>query len=372
MHVFKSLTLYAGLWDSPHFRQSLHDHEESLQLTAREMRDFEAQCRHVLTLARKLSDAYLPVSIAQSAYSARTSEGDCMRNAANGRTQVDQAIGQRKQKCKESIDQAERRFFKPLGDLRERIKYVLSTEKSRFERASERFYAEQARNLAKSTMKVASFEEFDRSLTMETRKFHIAAQRYACQLQCIGKRIKFDFVESAGAFLDALFSSFHEDNALRGKIKPFLDKLKADIRFVEARLSLRESSSTRLEMAYLSGMNKTVLNRRPKNDMIKEAYVYVPTKRMGLKLLPTAWRRHYAVYSKETRVLTLVPVNTESLQGMREVLKLSRSFKVISAQSTTAANRRFCIDVTSANGTTTVIQAVTQEDYRDLLDCINP
>ncbi|KAH7713875.1 Protein T04C9.1 a [Aphelenchoides avenae] len=216
-------------------------------------------------------------------------------------------MGEFEQRRTEGIDQAERLYFEPLGDLRHRIKYILSTEKSRFEQSSKRFYAEQARNLAKST-------ELDRILSLEARKFHVAALRYVCQLQYVGERIKFKLIESVGAFLSALFSSLLYDNELHGKVKPFLDNLKADIRLVKARLSLTGSTTSRLKTACLSGEDKTLQNLRPNTDMIKEAYVYVPTKTAGLKLLPTAWRRHYAVYSKETRVLTLVPANTENLR----------------------------------------------------------
>lgn len=90
----------------------------------------------------------------------------------------------------------------------------------------------------------ASFEELDRILSMEARKFHAAATRFVCQLQCVGERIQFEFIEFLGAFLDALFLSVLKDNDLHGKVKPFLDNLKSDIHLMKTRLSLTECSKS--------------------------------------------------------------------------------------------------------------------------------
>uniref|UniRef100_A0AC35TRV9 PH domain-containing protein n=1 Tax=Rhabditophanes sp. KR3021 TaxID=114890 RepID=A0AC35TRV9_9BILA len=107
------------------------------------------------------------------------------------------------------------------------------------------------------------------------------------------------------------------------------------------------------------------------NSNIKQGYVYMQEKSkipkgIGRDVLSRTWTKYYCVYSKETRIFTMIPVNRALDQS------ISFKLKTCTRRASDSIDKRFCFDlVAEERPEVMTFQALSEEDRRQWLDAMD-
>ncbi|KAH7707204.1 Protein T04C9.1 a [Aphelenchoides avenae] len=376
MRELKQIELSEAFADSPFFRRTLCDHEMSLGNVARQIEATEALVRKLIKEAIRLYKGNIRLSRRVNAFEIVTTHPICGANIEQDFEKASAEIEKNEQKRKEGIDSAVMFYLRPLRDLRERINYILRKEAKEFEAASERYYTALKKNLAIDPRRSTDVKLSDACVAGKQRKFHIAAMQYVWQLQCVGEHIKVDFVEIVNEFVGSWMSEYSTEQSVVDSLKPALGDIHENVEAMKNRLDLLETKAARTKEAYLCTMAPNSMRSLPaSNSATKEGYVFVQNaflRRFDCRFsnrLSVAWSRQYAIFSKETHILTLIPASLSNANTFKETVEATESYKLFSCCPSTRTDRRFCFDVTVGNNSQSItIQAVSDEDFRCWMD----
>ncbi|KAK0417114.1 hypothetical protein QR680_012838 [Steinernema hermaphroditum] len=292
------------------------------------------------------------------------------------------------------IEDAETLYIDPLRKFRvERIGRTLQEEKKKYEKESTRFYANLEKYLHLSTVRKNDFREADAQLGLQQRAFCQASLQYVAEIQAVQERMKFEFVETLSSFLYSWLTFYHVGHVIHEDFKPFLDGVQVKVQKAKENFETTQAEAEVLKQKILASHIKNAVfpsnessgnhvalpsPSRPSNSNIKQGYMFVQEKSKISKtitrdVLRPTWTKYYCVYSKETRIFTMIPVSSKT--DMKCALEQSVSFKLKSCtrRASDSIDKRFCFDVVADDrpGDVMTFQALSEEDRRQWLEALD-
>uniref|UniRef100_A0AAF5DE37 Rho GTPase-activating protein 26 n=1 Tax=Strongyloides stercoralis TaxID=6248 RepID=A0AAF5DE37_STRER len=404
--VLKPLEFSDCLADSPWFQQNLHEHEQALEDARKSIKTVEVQFVELVECIKKLSAAQR--AFAKSLCDLKietvgTTQTDDERAIANCLKDFGRRIKEVEDHRTKLIEDAEACYI-PLRKFRlDKIGKVVNEEKKKYEKESQRFYASLEKYLHLSTVRKNDFREADAQLGLQQRNFGDASLQYVAEIQAVQERMKFELVETLGSFLYSWLTFYHVGHVIQEDFKPFLDGIQIKVQKAKENFRQTKEETEELKKKMLnsfirnavfpsssnsSGNNNNNnssnggfindLMSKPTNSNIKQGYVYLQEKSkipkgIGRDVLPRNWTKYYCVYQKETRIFTMIPVNSTVKTDMKGALEQSVSFKLKSCirRASDSIDKRFCFDLISDERDTMTFQALSEEDRRQWLDAMD-
>ncbi|KAK5982917.1 Rho GTPase-activating protein 26 [Trichostrongylus colubriformis] len=304
--VLKPLEFSECLADTPWFRQNLHEHEVALEDAYKSIKNIETQCRELISCTRKLSLAQRAFAKTLTEFKIETvgtTQTDDERVIGNCLREFGKLINQVEEERTKILNEAESHYLEPLKKFRvEAIGRTLHEEKRKYEKESTKFYQSLEKHLHLSTMRKNDFREADAQLDIQQHSFCKASLQYVAEIQSVQERMKFEFVETLSSFLYSWLTFYHVGHVIHEDFKPFLDGVQDRVQKTQFQIRAGGAVST---------------GGSERSSTIKQGYVYMQEKSklpktIGRDVLAGKWTKYYCVYSKETRIFTMIPITATS------------------------------------------------------------
>ncbi|XP_037087857.1 rho GTPase-activating protein 26-like, partial [Pollicipes pollicipes] len=361
------LELADCLTDSPHFRQNLHAYEKELENTSASIKTLVKDIKEVLDAAKQLSRCQRAFANSLDKF-----QFDCI-----GGSQTDDEIviaGSLKQfaalihlieeERQRMLDHGHKHILGALESFRRTHIGAAKEGRKKFEKQTQKFCASLERHLNLSTKKMEdqAMKEADASLEMEQRFFVQASLDYVCMLQEVQERKKFEFVETTApkpahvrcfGCMYGWLTFYHQGHEVANDYKGQMTDL-------QMRLQKRGGGAEGNKMMV------DVRQTKSQDAGTRQGYLYLMEK----KAFGTTWTKHYCMYDKKTKNLSLIPYN--QLTG-----KLSSTDQMVVKscvrRMSETIDRRFCFDVTAEerDGQVYTLQALSEHDRRLWLDAMD-
>ncbi|GAB1302992.1 Oligophrenin-1 [Apodemus speciosus] len=246
-------------------------------------------------------------------------------------------------------------LIKPLETFRKEQIGFTKERKKKFEKDGERFYSLLDRHLHLSSKKKESqLLEADLQVDKERHNFFESSLDYVYQIQEVQESKKFNIVEPVLAFLHSLFISNSLTVELTQDFLPYKQQLQLSLQNTR-----NHFSSTREEMEELKKRMKEAPQtcKLPGQPTI-EGYLYTQEK----WALGISWVKYYCRYEKETRTLTMTPM--EQKPGAKQG-PVDLTLKYCVRRKTESIDKRFCFDIeTNERAGTITLQAPSEANRR--------
>ncbi|XP_067890156.1 rho GTPase-activating protein 42 isoform X2 [Heterodontus francisci] len=212
--------------------------------------------------------------------------------------------------------------------------------KKKFDKESEKYYSilEKHLNLS-SRKKEAHLQEADAQVDKERQNFYEASLEYVFKVQEVQEKKKFEFVEPLLAFLQGLFTFYHEGYELAQEFAPYKQQLQYNLQNTR-----NNFESTRQEVERLmQRMKSAPQDYKPPGQWTMEGYLYVQEKRP----LGFAWIKHYCTYDKATKAFSMTLCEPKSGGKLNGLVTASEMFKLkfCIRRKTDSIDKRFCFDI---------------------------
>uniref|UniRef100_A0A8C3TWP9 Rho GTPase-activating protein 42 n=1 Tax=Catharus ustulatus TaxID=91951 RepID=A0A8C3TWP9_CATUS len=213
--------------------------------------------------------------------------------------------------------------------------------KKKFDKESEKYYSILEKHLNLSAKKKEShLQDADTQIDREHQNFYEASLEYVFKIQEVQEKKKFEFVEPLLAFLQGLFTFYHEGYELAQEFAPYKQQLQFNLQNTR-----NNFESTRQEVERLMQRMKSAnQDYRPPSQWTMEGYLYVQEKRP----LGFTWVKHYCTYDKGTKTFTMSIAETKSGGKVNGLVTSSpEMFKLKSCirRKTDSIDKRFCFDI---------------------------
>uniref|UniRef100_A0A8C5LU85 Rho GTPase-activating protein 42 n=1 Tax=Leptobrachium leishanense TaxID=445787 RepID=A0A8C5LU85_9ANUR len=259
-------------------------------------------------------------------------------------------------------------LISPLEKFRKEQIGAAKDGKKKFDKESEKYYAVLEKHLNLSSKKKEThLQEADTLIDREHQNFSDASLEYIFKVQEVQEKKKFEFVEPLLAFLQGLFTFYHEGYELAREFTPYKEQLQFNLQNTR-----NNFESTRQEMERLMQRMKSAdQDYRPPSQWTMEGYLYVQEKRP----LGSAWTRHYCTYDKGSKTFTMSLSETKSsgkvnglISNSPEMFKLKTCIR----RKTDSIDKRFCFDieVTERQGIIT-LQALSEVNRKQWLEAMD-
>ncbi|CAL8374911.1 unnamed protein product [Gadus morhua 'NCC'] len=333
--------------DSPDFRERLKCHEFELERTNKFIKDLIKDGNMLITAFKNLSAA-----VQKFSQSLQEFQFECIGDA-----ETDDEV---------NIAQSFKEFSQLLNTVEEERRRLEG--KKKFDKETEKYYSTLERHLSLSSKKKDSFlQEADSQIDKERQLFYDASLEYVFKIQEVQEKKKFEFVEPLLAFLQGLFTFYHEGYELAHELEPYKQQLQFNLQ--NARNNF---VSTKQEVEKLmKRMRSADQDYKPPGQWTMEGFLYVQEKRP----LGCTWTRHYCTFEKGSKTFTMSSTEHKSA-GKQNGLVLSPAemFKLKSCirRKTDSIDKRFCFDVevVERHGVVT-LQALSETNRRLWLEAMD-
>ncbi|RMC07377.1 hypothetical protein DUI87_16842 [Hirundo rustica rustica] len=229
----------------------------------------------------------------------------------------------------------------PLEKFRKEQIGAAKDGKKKFDKESEKYYSILEKHLNLSAKKKEShLQDADTQIDREHQNFYEASLEYVFKIQEVQEKKKFEFVEPLLAFLQGLFTFYHEGYELAQEFAPYKQQLQFNLQNTR-----NNFESTRQEVERLMQRMKSAnQDYRPPSQWTMEGYLYVQEKRP----LGFTWVKHYCTYDKGTKTFTMSIAETKSGGKVNGLVTSSpEMFKLKSCirRKTDSIDKRFCFDI---------------------------
>uniref|UniRef100_A0A672ZTS5 Rho GTPase-activating protein 42 n=1 Tax=Sphaeramia orbicularis TaxID=375764 RepID=A0A672ZTS5_9TELE len=316
--------------DSPEFRERLQCHEIELDRTNRFIKDLIKDGNMLISALRSLS-----LAVQRFSQSLQEFQFECIGDA-----ETDDEI---------NIAQSLKEFSQLLSTMEEERKRLIQNADDVLISPLERFRKEQI-----GAVKADSQMSKDRQI------FYDASLQYVFKIQEVQERKKFEFVEPLLAFLQGLFTFYHEGYELASEFEPYKQQLQFNLQ--NARNNFE---STRAEVERLmKRIRSAEEDFKAPGCFTMEGYLYIQEKRP----LGSVWTRYYCTYEKSSKMFTMSntevrPANRQNgvVNGTPEMFRLRSCVR----RKTDSIDKRFCFDieVVERHGVIT-LQALSEANRR--------
>ncbi|KAK5917967.1 hypothetical protein CgunFtcFv8_002773 [Champsocephalus gunnari] len=330
--------------DSPEFRERLQCHEIELERTNRFIKDLIKDGNMLVSALRSLS-----LAVQRFSHSLQEFQFECIGDAetddeisiAQSLKEFSQLLSTMEEERKRLIQNADDVLISPLERFRKEQIGAVKEGKKQFDKETERYYSVLEKHLSLSSKKKESqLTEADSQMSKDRQVFYDASLQYVFKIQEVQERKKFEFVEPLLAFLQGLFTFYHEGYELASEFEPYKQELQFNLQ--NARNNFE---STRVEVERLmKRIRSAEEDFKAPSCFTMEGYLYIQEKRP----LGSVWTRYYCTYEKSSKIFTMG--NTEARPASRQngvVNGTPEMFKLRSCvrRKTESIDKRFCFDI---------------------------
>uniref|UniRef100_A0A8C5P7T5 Rho GTPase-activating protein 42 n=1 Tax=Leptobrachium leishanense TaxID=445787 RepID=A0A8C5P7T5_9ANUR len=357
--------------DSPDFRERLKCHEIELDRTNKFIKELIKDGNMLIGALRNLSMAVQKFSHSLQDFQFECigdAETDDEINIAQSLKEFARLLITVEEERRRLIQNANDVLISPLEKFRKEQIGAAKDGKKKFDKESEKYYAVLEKHLNLSSKKKEThLQEADTLIDREHQNFSDASLEYIFKVQEVQEKKKFEFVEPLLAFLQGLFTFYHEGYELAREFTPYKEQLQFNLQNTR-----NNFESTRQEMERLMQRMKSAdQDYRPPSQWTMEGYLYVQEKRP----LGSAWTRHYCTYDKGSKTFTMSLSETKSsgkvnglISNSPEMFKLKTCIR----RKTDSIDKRFCFDieVTERQGIIT-LQALSEVNRKQWLEAMD-
>uniref|UniRef100_A0A3B5MUM6 Rho GTPase activating protein 42a n=1 Tax=Xiphophorus couchianus TaxID=32473 RepID=A0A3B5MUM6_9TELE len=353
-----------SLLDSPEFRERLQCHEIELERTNRFIKDLIKDGNMLISALRSLS-----LAVQRFSQSLQEFQFECIGDAetddeisiAQSLKEFSQLLSTMEEERKRLIQNADDVLISPLERFRKEQIGAVKEGKKQFDKETERYYSVLEKYLGVSSRKKESqLQEADSQMDKDRQIFYDASLQYVFKIQEVQERKKFEFVEPLLAFLQGLFTFYHEGYELANEFEPYKQQLQFNLQ--NARNNFE---STRAEVERLMKRIRSAEDDfKGPSCFAVEGFLYIQEKRP----LGSVWTRHYCTYERSSKMFTMS--NTETRPASRQngvVTGAPEMFRLRSCvrRKTDSIDKRFCFDieVVERHGVIT-LQALSEANRR--------
>uniref|UniRef100_A0A673KP94 Rho GTPase-activating protein 42 n=2 Tax=Sinocyclocheilus TaxID=75365 RepID=A0A673KP94_9TELE len=345
--------------DSPDFRERLKCHEIELDRTNKFIKELIKDGNMLISALKNLSAA-----VQKFSQSLQDFQFECIGDAE---TDDEINIGkwlandQEENYINIHIQNADDVLITPLEKFRKEQIGAAKEGKKKFDKETEKYYTVLEKHLSLSSRKKESLlQEADTQINKERQIFYDASLEYVFKIQEVQERKKFEFVEPLLAFLQGLFTFYHEGYELAHEFEPYKQQLQFNLQNTR-----NNFESTRQEVENLMRRIRSAeQDFKAPGQWTMEGFLYVQEKRP----LGCTWSRHYCMYEKGTKMFTMS--NSEFKSGGKQnglIMSPAEMFKLKSCirRRTDSIDKRFCFDieVVERHGIIT-LQALSESNRR--------
>uniref|UniRef100_A0A3Q2CA47 Rho GTPase activating protein 42a n=1 Tax=Cyprinodon variegatus TaxID=28743 RepID=A0A3Q2CA47_CYPVA len=353
-----------SLLDSPEFRERLQCHEIELERTNRFIKDLIKDGNMLISALRGLSLAVQRFSQSLQEFQFECigdAETDDEINIAQSLKEFSQLLSTMEEERKRLIQNADDVLISPLERFRKEQIGAVKEEKKQFDKETERYYSVLEKYLSVSSRKKDSqLQEADSQMDKDRQIFYDASLQYVFKIQEVQERKKFEFVEPLLAFLQGLFTFYHEGYELANEFEPYKQQLQFNLQ--NARNNFE---STRVEVERLMKRIRSAEDDfKAPSCFTMEGFLYIQEKRP----LGSVWTRYYCTYERSSKMFSMS--NTETRPASRQNGVMTGApdmFRLRSCvrRKTESIDKRFCFDieVVERHGVIT-LQALSEANRR--------
>ncbi|KAM9332183.1 rho GTPase-activating protein 42-like [Pholidichthys leucotaenia] len=357
--------------DSPEFRERLQSHETELDRTNRFIKDLINDGNLLISALRSLSLAVQRFSQSLQEFQFECigdAETDDEINIVQSLKEFSQLLNTMEEERKRLIQNADDVLISPLERFRKEQIGAVKEGKKQFDKETEKYYSVLEKHLGLSSKKKESqLQDADLQMSKDRQVFYDASLQYVFKIQEVQERKKFEFVEPLLAFLQGLFTFYHEGYELATEFEPYKQQLQFNLQ--NARNNFE---STRAEVERLMKMIRSAEGDfKAPSCYTMEGYLYIQEKRP----LGSVWTRYYCTYEKSTKMFTMS--NTEVRPASRQNGVVNGSPEMFRLRScvrrkTDSIDKRFCFDieVVERHGVIT-LQALSEAHRRLWLEAMD-
>nr|XP_020470417.1 rho GTPase-activating protein 42 [Monopterus albus] len=357
--------------DSPDFRERLKCHEIELERTNKFIKELIKDGNMLISALRNLSAAVQKFSQSLQEFQFECigdAETDDEVNIAQSFKEFSQLLNTVEEERRRLIQNADDVLITPLEKFRKEQIGAAKEGKKKFYKETEKYYSTLERHLNLSSKKKEAYlQEADTQIDKERQLFYDASLEYVFKIQEVQEKKKFEFVEPLLAFLQGLFTFYHEGYELAHEFEPYKQQLQFNLQNTR-----NNFESTKQEVEKLMKRIRSAdQDYRPPGQWTMEGFLYAQEKRP----LGCTWTRHYCTYEKGSKTFTMSN-NENKSAGKQNGLVLSQPemFKLKSCirRKTDSIDKRFCFDIEVAerHGVMT-LQALSESNRRLWLEAMD-
>ncbi|XP_071787748.1 rho GTPase-activating protein 26-like isoform X2 [Asterias amurensis] len=336
--------------DSPEFRDSLHSHENELEHTNKAIKELIRDGKALLAAARNLSKAqrafsdtlitfnFECIGMSQTDDEIDISGEEQTSWSAQSLKEFGRLIASIEDERDRMLEHAKDQLIIPLEAFRKDQIGSAKEAKKQFEKQTEKFCKSLDNHVGLTTKKKeTSLLEADAALELERRDFHRESLMYARILQEVQEKKKFEFVETLLGFMYSWLTFYHQGHEVATEFKPYTTELQLKLQNIRDGFDITKQEAETL-------MNKMMEVRKPHEQVTSskgsEGYLYIYEKRA----LGSNWAKHYCRYSKDTKILKLIPfVQTLPKPTTEDQVTVTSCTR----RMTDSIEKRFCFDITT-------------------------
>ncbi|XP_016156880.1 PREDICTED: rho GTPase-activating protein 42 isoform X3 [Ficedula albicollis] len=330
--------------DSPDFRERLKCHEIELERTNKFIKELIKDGSVLMGAIKNLSMAVQKFSQSLQDFQFECigdAETDDEINIAQSLKEFARLLIAVEEERRRLIQNANDVLIAPLEKFRKEQIGAAKDGKKKFDKESEKYYSILEKHLNLSAKKKEShLQDADTQIDREHQNFYEASLEYVFKIQEVQEKKKFEFVEPLLAFLQGLFTFYHEGYELAQEFAPYKQQLQFNLQNTR-----NNFESTRQEVERLMQRMKSAnQDYRPPSQWTMEGYLYVQEKRP----LGFTWVKHYCTYDKGTKTFTMSIAETKSGGKVNGLVTSSpEMFKLKSCirRKTDSIDKRFCFDI---------------------------
>ncbi|XP_040903116.1 rho GTPase-activating protein 42 isoform X4 [Toxotes jaculatrix] len=357
--------------DSPDFRERLKCHEIELERTNKFIKELIKDGNMLITALKNLSAAVQKFSQSLQEFQFECigdAETDDEVNIAQSFKEFSQLLNTVEEERRRLIQNADDVLITPLEKFRKEQIGAAKEGKKKFDKETEKYYSTLERHLNLSSKKKEAYlQEADTQIDKERQLFYDASLEYVFKIQEVQEKKKFEFVEPLLAFLQGLFTFYHEGYELAHEFEPYKQQLQFNLQNTR-----NNFVSTKQEVEKLMKRIRSAdQDYKPPGQWTMEGFLYVQEKRP----LGCTWTRHYCTYKKGSKTFSMS--NTENKSAGKQngvVLNQPEMFKLKSCirRKTDSIDKRFCFDieVVERHGVMT-LQALSESNRRLWLEAMD-
>ncbi|KAG7332849.1 hypothetical protein KOW79_002984 [Hemibagrus wyckioides] len=330
--------------DSPAFRDRLKNHEVELDNTNKFIKELIKDGNALIGALRNLSESVLKFAQSLQEFQFECigdAETDDEVNIAQSFKEFSQLLKTVEEERRRLIQNADDVLITPLEKFRTEQIGAAKEGKKKFLKESEKYYSSLEKHLnLSSKKKESSLQEADTQIDKERLLFCDASLEYVFKIQEVQEKKKFEFVEPLLAFLQGLFTFYHEGYELAQEFEPYKQQLQYNLQNTR-----NNFLSTKQEVENLMNRVRSAdQDQKPPGQWTMEGYLYIQEKRP----LGCSWTRHYCSYDKANKTFSLT--NTEARTTNKQsdvVMNPAEVFKLKSCirRKTDSIDKRFCFDI---------------------------
>uniref|UniRef100_H3DNY8 Rho GTPase-activating protein 42 n=1 Tax=Tetraodon nigroviridis TaxID=99883 RepID=H3DNY8_TETNG len=360
--------------DSPDFRERIACHEIELERTNKFIKELIKDGNMLMAAFRinninvcKNMFRFLLNDLLKSCFSPAKHD-DPVCAARQSFKEFSQLLNMVEEERRRLIQNADDVLITPLEKFRKEQIGAAKEGKKKFDKETEKYYSTLERHLNLSSRKKEAYlQEADMQIDKERQLFYDASLEYVFKIQEVQEKKKFEFVEPLLAFLQGLFTFYHEGYELAHEFEPYKQQLQFNLQNTR-----NNFVSTKQEVEKLMKRIRSAdQDCKPPGQWTMEGFLYVQEKRP----LGCTWTRHYCTYDKSSNTFTMSATENKSAAKQNGlVLNQPEMFKLKSCirRKTDSIDKRFCFDieVVERHGVMT-LQALSESNRRLWLEAMD-